>query len=276
MLFSSFWLSFVLNIFYCDGTFLMPKFDDNKIPDVDLNEENLNKLLPETTEACREDIRSRLHESQERILRNAKKGYPIIKYSTLECGIVYSHFKFLKNVQQCNNSGDKEYFNALNNLLLEELSNCSLFPSCTLNDFFRKCWINQLVGLHYIPPIVTDITPADEGRYVKRFLEFSNKATQNVCCLIKRAKVCEEQFIENNCTFANKRISERFSKYIKKTFMENYWKTTIRPIYLEEPFEILKCGELESVIDVCKSDGAEFICFQLTLIICIIFNIFMD
>lgn len=184
----------------------------------DFNRDLLDTLLSKTTDYCRADILIHLESAQ----------------NNSNCDFFAKYFIEIKEVKKCNNTGDIERLNALNNLLLAESSKseCAKFSSFTLNNFFKKCWISQLDGLHYIPPIVTDLTPVDAGRFDSRFSKFSNKSVRNVCCLVERAATCFEHIQS-----------------------EHFWKSIIEFVYLKKPSELLKCEQLKSEVDICESDG---------------------
>lgn len=252
---------------------MAPKYRFGLKPKMDLNEEYLVTLLPNTTESCQEDIQENLLGTMSRFQNRSSKS--ILGNMSPKCEILYTYFITLKEVKECDGFGNNRYFSALNNLLLAKMNSveCGLYPTCTLTHFFKECWIKQLDGLHYIPPIMTDLTPADKDRFESRLLKFSNESVKNVCCLVKRATSCEEQFINVNCTFAIEGFGEDASEYIKDTFMEIYWKTTVRPLYLVKTSEVLRCEELESEIDVCATDQACCICFQLGLVFFVILSV---
>lgn len=251
---------------------MTPKYRFGSKPEMDLNHEYLVTLLLNTTDSCRTDIQDNLLGTmktfQEKSTKSPRNRNP-------RCEILYRYFITLRKVKQCDGSGDEEYFHALNNNLFAEINSveCGLFPTCTLTHFFKECWMNQLDGLHYIPPIVTDLTPADKDRFESRFLKFSNKSMKNVCCLVKRAKICEEELFNISCTFTMEGFDKDASEYIKDTFMQDYWNATVRPVYLEKTSEVLKCDELESKIDVCEADQSGYISVQLCLVFLALLNV---
>lgn len=196
--------------FHCNGKVNITKYLSGLKVEFDFNEHLMNTLLSKTSDYCREDIKNH--------------SIAILSsQSNSKCKLFSEYFVNMKQVKKCNDIGDKEYFNALSKILLAEITKaeCDLFSNCTLTNFFRECWMGQLDGLYYVPPIVTDLTPADKGRFESRFLKFSSKSVKNVCCLVKRATKCEQIFTDKNCSFLWKASKPDFLT----TFKVFSWKT---------------------------------------------------
>lgn len=202
---------------------------------------NLEDLVPEfkkVSHPCRNTIRASYKEAMVNLT-----DHPDL----LVLAIALS-----KKSEGCKSEGDKDFFVKWTDFMYVDVKRCmaTTFPACSMDEFYRDCWIGSMNGLHYIPPFVTDITTHDIQHFPKKFSRFSSENRRDTCCLIQRATECFNNIAITQCS--NMELFCARYQEVVDLYLENLGKS-INKTYFQETEKILKCRTIYGKTDTCDS-----------------------
>lgn len=128
--------------------------------------------------------------------------------------------------------------------IYEEVRECVYYslPGCSIQEFYRSCWMGKIRGLHHLPPFVTDITNSDIRFFERKFKQFSKINRKNTCCLVERADACFKKFYTTQCEnleeqcFGLKKAAENYMDYLVKWVNSTYFTEIEKTLHCKKFF----------------------------------------